>query len=90
VSKQYKTRLTEREPRRFKGYRCPCCNSKTLNGRGKFELCPVCFWEDDGLDDRDRTGKWPTLKQAKLNYQKFGACDQRWIHNVRPPKASER
>ena len=34
-------------------YRCPCCGYKTLPERGGFELCPVCFWEDDGQDDAD-------------------------------------
>ena len=25
----------------------------TLAERGGFEICPVCFWEDDGQDDPD-------------------------------------
>ena len=29
-----------------KTYRCQCCRYKTLHGRGGFELCPICFWED--------------------------------------------
>lgn len=28
--------------------RCVCCNSLTIDVRGEFEICPVCFWEDDG------------------------------------------
>ncbi|MFI5096110.1 MAG: CPCC family cysteine-rich protein [Candidatus Acidiferrales bacterium] len=47
VSKPY-------EPHRT--YRCPCCRFKTLHGRGGFELCPICFWEDDGQDDHDADG----------------------------------
>ncbi|HDV6321953.1 TPA: hypothetical protein RJR38_003806 [Burkholderia multivorans] len=31
--------------------RCPCCRSKTLRERGGFEICSVCFWQDDGQDD---------------------------------------
>ncbi len=26
---------------------CLCCGSKTIVERGMFEICPVCFWEDD-------------------------------------------
>ena len=32
-------------------YRCPCCGFVTLSERGGDEICPVCFWEDDGQDD---------------------------------------
>jgi hypothetical protein len=32
---------------------CPCCAYLTLPQRGGFDLCPVCFWEDDGQDDLD-------------------------------------
>src|SRR5688572_16464825 len=33
--------------------RCPCCGCKTLSQRIAFEICPVCYWEDDGQDDGD-------------------------------------
>ena len=33
--------------------RCPCCGCLTLGERGGYEICPVCFWEDDGQDDHD-------------------------------------
>ena len=26
---------------------CPCCGYRTLDGSDMYELCPVCFWEDD-------------------------------------------
>ncbi|GIF69904.1 hypothetical protein Ais01nite_79390 [Asanoa ishikariensis] len=32
---------------------CPCCRHPTLDGRGQFEICFVCAWEDDGQDDED-------------------------------------
>ncbi len=29
---------------------CPCCGFLTLEGGyGSYELCPVCNWEDDGV-----------------------------------------
>ena len=34
-------------------YHCPCCGFRTLEERGMSEICPVCFWEDDGQDDHD-------------------------------------
>ena len=38
--------LAEAKPGLF--YRCPCCGFRTLGTRGGFEICAVCFWEDDG------------------------------------------
>lgn len=26
---------------------CPCCGCRTLDERGVYDICPVCFWEDD-------------------------------------------
>ena len=69
--------------------RCPCCCCKTLDGRGGFDICPVCFWEDDGQDDYDaddvRGGPNGALSltEARANYQKFSACDERSIAHVR-------
>ena len=29
-------------------YKCPCCGYYTLEEPpGNYEICPVCFWEDD-------------------------------------------
>jgi hypothetical protein len=39
--------------RATKVFRCPCCKYKTLHGRGYFEVCQVCGWEDDGQDEAD-------------------------------------
>ncbi len=31
-----------------KKYKCLCCGYKTMDEeRGSFDICPVCFWEDD-------------------------------------------
>jgi Cysteine-rich CPCC len=75
--------------------RCPCCGCLTLGDRGRYEICPVCFWEDDGQDDYDadiiRGGPNGTLSltQARANYRWFGACDARSVASVRPPRADE-
>lgn len=35
----------------MKKYTCPCCGYKTLEEevRGSYEICPICFWEDDSV-----------------------------------------
>lgn len=58
-------------------------------------MCPVCWWEDDGQDDADedvvRGGPNGSLslKQGRMNYEKFGASDERFIEKVRRPLDSE-
>jgi hypothetical protein len=78
-----------------KSYSCPCCGFKTLRGRGQYELCRVCFWEDDGQDDHDadevRGGPNSTLSlaQARINFRAFGACESHFVNKVRPPLPDE-
>ena len=77
-------------------YACPCCRFLTLPERGGYEICPVCFWEDDGQDDHDadRVRGGPngqlSLTQARLNFAEYGACDERCRAFVRPPNDRER
>lgn len=76
-------------------YRCPCCGYRTLQERGGFEICQVCFWEDDGQDDSDaemvRGGPNGSLSltQARRNYGEFGACDRKSLQHVRKPTPDE-
>lgn len=37
----------------MKTYRCLCCGYRTLDSRGDYDICPVCFWEDDRYIDFD-------------------------------------
>ncbi len=66
-----------------------------LGERGRFEICDVCFWEDDGQDDFDadvvRGGPngGLSLTEARANYRRFGASDPRRVKDVRPPRPEE-
>jgi Cysteine-rich CPCC len=76
-------------------YRCPCCHGKTLCGRAHDEICPVCYWEDDGQDEHDadlvRGGpnRSLSLRQAQANFAKYGASDPRHLAHVRAALSSE-
>ena len=78
-----------------KTYRCPCCGFRTLHGRAGYEICGVCFWEDDGQDDHDadevRGGPNSNLSltKARENYRAFGASDRRSLGHVRAPLPEE-
>jgi hypothetical protein len=72
-------------------FRCPCCGYLTMPERtpGTFEICPVCFWQDDPLQysDPEYEGGANTisLNQARANFHLFGAVEQRFIKDVRKP-----
>jgi len=74
---------------------CPCCAYLTLYKIGGCEICPVCFWEDDGQGDTDaddiRGGPNGNLSlaQARINYRNLGACDARFLTEVRLPGPEE-
>ena len=64
---------------------CACCDHFSLDD-GDWEICPVCFWEDDGLGickpDEESGANHITLRQARANFAFFGACDRRMLPNV--------
>jgi hypothetical protein len=74
-------------------HQCACCDYFTLT-EGHWEICPVCFWEDDGLGlsapDEVSGPNHISLRQARANFQAFGACDQRMIANVLLPAERSR
>ena len=75
--------------------RCPCCRSLTLHGRGGFEICPVCWWEDDGQDDHDAQAARGgpngaiSLGEARENYRRFGASEAVYADRVRKARPEE-
>ena len=79
----------------FGKYKCPCCGYFTLKEEAgnTFQDCPVCNWEDDGVQLHDPTyeggANHMSLNQAKESYMKFGAKDERSTGFVRPPTNEE-
>ena len=77
-----------------KKYKCPVCGYYTLDGfYGSYDICPVCFWEEDGLQF-DEPLAWggangACLIRARINFHEFGAAEKRMLKNVRPPEPSE-
>ncbi len=74
--------LVKEEIEKFES--CPCCGYKTLEERNAWNICKVCYWEDDGIEDLDvRSGpNRMTLRKAKENYKEFGACEKRFIQHT--------
>ncbi len=76
-------------------FRCPCCGYRTLKTPGTMELCPVCWWEDDGQEDGDAGEVRLTvngalsLTEARMHFLECGASHPRFLPYVRKPQAIE-
>ena len=74
---------------------CPCCGYRTLAKRNDDDICPVCFWHDDGQDDPHADEVWGgpnkdlSLSMARENFRAFGAFHRDVLQFVRPPKPEE-
>lgn len=74
---------------------CPCCGYLTIGEQppGMFEICPVCFWEDDNVqfEDPNYTGgaNRVSLNQARENFKLFGAVSREFVGQVRKPLPEE-
>ncbi|MCW8140500.1 MAG: hypothetical protein KIT58_16500 [Planctomycetota bacterium] len=73
---------------------CPVCGHRTLSVRCDWEICPVCLWEDDVLDEPGRDPCSPAngdmlLSTARANYLRSGACRPELSRLARPPRPDE-
>jgi len=70
---------------------CPCCGYFTLHDPepGSFELCPICFWEDDSVQFEDPNyqggANLPSLNEAQRSFVQCGACEAAAASSVRKP-----
>jgi hypothetical protein len=59
---------------------CPCCGHRTLPETGAYDLCPVCWWEDEGVEPWEVSGpNGQTLVEAQQEY-----LAQRRPYRMRP------
>ena len=76
-------------------FACPCCGDPTLDEEppGTYAICAVCFREDDPVqfDDPSFAGgaNELSLAEARVSYERNGACEARGLEHVRPPAQAE-
>lgn len=76
-------------------FACPCCGFLTLREppTGTYDICEVCFWEDDGVQFRDPDyeggANTVSLNQARENFRLHQVSEPRFRSNVRPPRPEE-
>ena len=69
---------------------CPCCGYKTLPSRGDYELCPVCWWEDEGVEPWEFSGpNAQTLVEAQQEFLSESRPYRQRPGKVRRPKRRE-
>jgi hypothetical protein len=74
---------------------CLCCGhpTRTEKTSGAFEICPVCFWEDDSVQSADPGyaggANAVSLLEARRNFREFGASERQDLEHVRPPRPDE-
>lgn len=72
---------------------CPCCGYRTIDIRGDFDICRVCWWEDDGQDNNNAGASYGgpngiSLSQARYNFIQYGIYDpsRSDLYKIRDPK----
>jgi hypothetical protein len=91
VTDRHRNQPLDRHPATFP---CPCCGHLVLSEPpGSYEICPICFWEDDSVQLRwpDWAGgaNKPSLVEAQQNYREMGATEERFKKCVRAAAAHE-
>lgn len=76
-------------------YTCPCCGHEVFDSSpGSFDICPICFWEDDGVQlyyPLQRGGaNHCSLAEAQINFVQFGACKRDIVKHTRATAAADR
>lgn len=76
---------------------CPCCGYVSLDSRGSFDICVLCFWEDDGTSETDEYWREipcgpnrVSLRDAQKNFLAFGACDEHGLACVKKYRHEQR
>ena len=74
---------------------CFCCGYKTLTeGPGEYNICPVCFWENDGSgvinsNEPSSANNMIRLSDAQKNYLEYGVYSPDFINKVRKHLSGE-
>ena len=76
-------------------YPCPCCGYSVFSEpEGSYEICPICFWEDDGVQlaypMMPGGANTNSVMECQRDFARTGACESRFVTNVRTPNESDR
>lgn len=68
---------------------CDCCDYFTIDNGADYEICPICFWEQDafGVSEPEAdsgANHGLTLREGRSNFLKHGACAPEFVEKVIP------
>lgn len=66
---------------------CDCCDYFTIPDGNDYEVCPVCFWEQDAFgvfepDEPSGSNRDQSVREGRKNFLLFGACAAEFKANV--------
>jgi len=66
---------------------CDCCDYYTVTAGHDYEICPVCYWEQDwqGVsepDEQSGANHGLTLRDGRRNFLAIGVCAAQFKSNV--------
>jgi hypothetical protein len=66
-------------------YQCQCCGNFTLAGQHDYLICPVCFWEDEGITDPEEWSgaNGDNLRGARQTFLSIGSCKAEMLRHCR-------
>lgn len=53
---------------------CPCCKYRTLDSRGNYDICGLCNWEDDGVEEDSQ--------YSRPNHMTLGEAKEKFSSNI--------
>lgn len=74
---------------------CKCCGYNTIGPEGDdgYEICPVCFWEADPVQNANPEfgggANVPSPDEARRTFSAIGACEPRFLEQVRKSHFTE-
>ncbi|TAN42452.1 MAG: hypothetical protein EPN25_03170 [Nitrospirae bacterium] len=76
-------------------YPCPACGYLVFSeSPGSYEVCPICYWEDDivqlGYPDMAGGANKVSLIEAQNNFIAFGFSEEEFRKNVRGATAKDK
>ncbi len=84
--------MTQHVPVPEREYPCPCCGNFVFREPpNSYDICKICFWEDDISQLRfvTRGGASIPLVEAQKNYAAFGTIEKRFLRCVREPSPED-
>jgi len=89
-------RETKKMKQPKKKYKCFCCGYYTFeeNVIINHDICPVCAWENDGIQNFNHTfcggANEVSLNEARENFKLFDVSNKDYLDLIRKPREDEK